>query len=112
MVGLFMELEAVLEVMFWRNTSLKVNRLPCLFNLVWLHAMTNGSVTILLKKFYFNFCSLFMQTAVHGSAAVSKGEQVWSTAFTSGTDVEKPAQNILIFGKKLLKHKKIEQMSK
>lgn len=44
-----------------------------------------------------------MQTAVHGSASVSKGEQVWSTAFTSGADVEKPAQNILIFGKKLLK---------
>lgn len=77
MVGVFIELEVLLEALYWRNTSLKVDTLPCLFNLAWLHAIKNESVIISYNSFTFIFVHLSCkQKAVHGSATISRGEHV------------------------------------
>lgn len=57
------------------NTSLKLNTLPCSFNLAWLHVMKNESVVISYSSFNFAFFHLSCeQKAVHRSATISRVE--------------------------------------
>lgn len=114
MVGLSMLLGALLEVMLWRNTNLKVNRLLCPFNLVWPHAMRSGSVIILLKQLYFNFCSIFMQTEscswkclLRVKVSRCRVQPLWV-----GLMWRNQHKMFKYLGKKILKHTNIEQMSK
>lgn len=79
------------------NTSLKLNALPCLFNLAWLHVMKSESVIISYNSFNFTFfiChvnrKLFMEVL---SVDVSRCSLI-RAAFTSEADVEKTAQGNL-----------------